>query len=181
MKIIKSLEQYVKADKDVVIFLAGSCSPSKKWRNEVIKFLEKIEEDKVLSLENLVIIDPYREDWKNMENSDDSFKEQIEWEVSMLDQTDVFACYFDKDGDGGISMFELGRALSLFKGKFANFNLNFRIIVSSHPDYKYAKNLRFELDAITKKWKAGILLNDREKGLSQHSSKILESYVKFSK
>ena len=58
MKIVKALENYSKNENDTVIFLAGSCSgTNKNWRNEVIKFLENIENDKTLSLDNLVIID----------------------------------------------------------------------------------------------------------------------------
>jgi hypothetical protein len=127
----------------------------------------------------MVIVNPYLKDWPTEE---EEVKKQIEWESSMIDQSDIFSCYLDSsDSDSPMSLFELGRCLYQFKSKFAGMKLNYRILVSAHPDYKLMKNLEFELAAATKNWKAPISNITAEKNVSMHASKILESYIKLSK
>jgi hypothetical protein len=181
MKIIKALENYSKNENDTVIFLAGSCSgTNKNWRNEVIKFLENIENDKTLSLDNLVIIDPFRKDWPKTE---DGIKEQVDWENSMAEQCDIFSCYFDKNKNSvsPISLYETGKYLMLIKSKFSNVKLNYRLILSAHPDYDLFNIVSYQIAHATKNWKTHIELVSTEKNIMVHASRILEAYIKISK
>ena len=145
MKVIKPLDNYIKNENDTVIFLAGSCSGSNKnWRNDVIKFLENIENDKTLSLENLVIIDPFRKDWPKTE---EALQEQVNWEAMMAEQSDIFSCYFDKNKNSvsPMSLLEVGKYMMLLKSKFPSIKLNYRLIISAHPDYELFNLLKFQM------------------------------------
>lgn len=182
MKVIKPLDSYIKDDNDVVCFLAGSCSSSNKWRNDIVSFLEGIENDKTLKLDNLVIIDPFRKDWPT---TDEGLNEQVKWEVSMLNNCDILTCYFDKSKDqkdvSPMTLFELGRNMSNIKNKFGNNKINHRIIAFAHPDYALFNHLKFQIEALTEKWKDSITLESTNKNIVSVGSKILESYVKISK
>lgn len=182
MKIIKPLDNYSKSETDVVCFLAGACPSNNKWRNEVIAFLENIENNKTLNLENLVIVDPFRKDWPS---TDEGLNEQVKWEVNMLNNSDILTCYFDRSKDSKdvfpMTLFEIGRNMMNFKIKFGNNKINHRIIAYAHPDYALFNHLKFQLEALTEKWKDSITLESTNKNVSTIASKILESYVKISK
>ena len=180
MKILtpKDTPEYRKTDNEVMVFLGGSCTDKNNWRNSVIKFLEKIEADKMFSLENLTLVNPFISRWNP---DDEELQKEIEWESMMLDQCDIYTCYLDASSDAPISLFELGRALYQFKSKFSNGRLNYRIVVSAHPDYKRLNDLKFELAATTKSWKTPITEINTEKNMSAHTSKIFESFIKLSK
>lgn len=179
MKVITPSEGiYKKAENEILVFLGGSCTDKNNWRTRVAKFLEKIEEDKVLSLDNLVLVNPFISKWNPNE---EDLQKQIEWESAMIDQSDIYSCYLDNSSEAPITLFELGKALHLFKSKFANNRLNYRIITSAHPEYAKLNDIKFELAASTKDWKTPISEINIEKNISAHASKILESYMKFSK
>lgn len=182
MKIIKPLDNYSKEENDVVCFLSGPCPSGNKWRNDVISFLENIEKDKTLKLDNLVIIDPFRKDWPK---DDDGLKEQVKWEVSMLNETDILLSYFGPSKDSKdifpMSIFELGRNMMNIKEKFGNNKINYRILPFAHPDYALFSHLKFQLEFLTEKWKTPITLESTNKSTAIIGSKILESYVKIAK
>lgn len=181
MKVIKPLDNYIKNENDTVIFLAGSCGgTNKNWRNDVIKFLENIENDKTLSLENLIIVDPFRKDWPK---TDEGLKEQIDWEASMIEQSDIFTCYFDrnKNSVSPLSLFETGKCLMNIKSKFPSNKIHYRLILSAHPDYELFDLLKYQLEYSTKNWKNQISLISTEKNIMLHASRILEAYIKISK
>ena len=180
MKILNSKDnlEYKKADNEVLVFLGGSCNDKNNWRNSVIRFLEKIESEKMFSLDNLVIANPFISKWNP---SEEEFQKQVEWESMMIDQSDIYACYLDSSSDAPISLFELGRALYQYKGKFSGNRLNYRVIVTVHPDYKKLSDIKYELMAATNNWKNPISDINVEKNISAHASKILESYIKLSK
>ena len=180
MKILnpKDTLEYKKADNEILVFLGGSCSDKSNWRNSVIRFLEKIESDKMFSLDNLVIVNPFIRNW---EPTEEDLQKQIEWESAMIEQSDVYSCYLDTSSEAAVSLFELGRSLYQFKSKFSNNRLNYRIIVSAHPDYARVNDVKFELIAATKNWKTPITEINVEKNTSAHASKILESFIKLAK
>ena len=182
MKVIKSLDNYSKNENDVICFLAGPCPSSNKWRNDIISFLENIEKDKTLRLDNLVIADPFRKDWPSTE---DGLLEQIKWEAKLLNDCDILVAYFDKSKDEKdvfpMTLFELGRNMMNIKEKFGNNKINYRILAFSHPDYALFNNLKFELEALTEKWKTPITLESSNKSIMTVASRILESYVKIGK
>ena len=180
MKIINPKDnlEYKKSENEILVFLGGTCNDKNNWRNGVVKFLEKIEADKMFSLDNLVIVNPFISKWTP---ADEELQKQIEWESSMLDQADIYACYLDSSSESPISLFELGRAIYQFKSKYSNNRLNYRIIVTAHPDYKRLPDLKYELIATSKNWKMPLTDINTEKNMSAHASKILESFIKLSK
>ena len=182
MKIIRPLDSYKKNENDVICFLAGPCPSGNKWRNDVISFLENIEKDKTLKLDNLVIVDPFRKDWPKDEAG---LNEQVKWEVSMINDSDIFAAYFgpskDEKDTFPMTLMELGRVFSNFKMIFANKKLNYRILACAHPDYTLFSHVKFEIESITEKWKTPITLESTNKNINTLASKILESYIKISK
>lgn len=182
MRIIKPLENYEKAENDVVCFLAGPCPAGNKWRNDIISFLENIEKDKTLKLENLVIIDPYRKDWPD---TDEGLQEQVKWEAMMTNNSDIFVAYFGQSKDNKdtfpMTLFEIGRNMMNIKEKFGNNKINHRIIAFAHPDYSLYSHLKFEIESLTEKWKTPITLENTNKSIMSVASKILESYIKVAK
>ncbi len=180
MRIISPLDNkdYKKADNEVMVFLGGSCDDKKDWRKSVISFLESIEKEKFIKLDNLVIVNPFIKKWNPNE---DELKAEIEWESSMIDQSDIYSCYLYKGSDTPITMFELGKSMYLYKSKYANSKMNHRIIVTAHPDYEKTDDLKYELAASTKNWKCDPVALTVEKNVAAHASKILEAYLKFSK
>ncbi len=183
MKIINPLENYTKDENDVVCFLGGAFSSSNKWRNDVILFLENIEKDKTLSLDKLVIINPFRKDWNTKNPSDEDLNNEIKWEIKMQNDSDIFVSYFDKNDKDNLplSLFELGNNMINIKVKFGNNKINYRILPYAHPDYQFFNDLKFQLEALTERWKTPITLESTEKNITSLASKILESYVKVSK
>ena len=182
MKIIKALDNYTKDENDVICFLAGSCPTGNKWRNDIVSFLENIENDKTLKLDNLVIIDPFRKDFPTEE---DKLKEQVKWEALMLNDADILVTYFNQSKDAKdvspMTLLELGRNMMNIKEKFGNNKINHRILAFAHPEYSLFNHLKFEIEAFTEKWKTPITLESTNKSIMTLASKILESYVKVSK
>ena len=179
MKIVTPKDvAFEKDESEIVVFLGGSCSDKKNWRNSVVKFLEKIEEDKVLSLDKLTLVNPFISKWSP---DVDELQKQIAWESSMIEKSDIYSCYLDEDATNCISMFELGKALFMYKNKFTEYNMNYRFIVSAHPNFKFKTDLYYELLSSTEKWKCPVTSINIDKSLSSHASKILEAYIKFAK
>ena len=182
MKIIKPLENYKKDENDVICFLAGPCGNGNKWRNDVVSFLENIEKDKTLKLDNLIIVDPFRKDWPD---NDEALKEQVNWEVSMLNDADILVTYFGQSKEPKdvfpMTLMELGRNMMNIKEKFGNNKINHRVLAFAHPEYKLFTQLKFEIEAFTEKWKTPITLESTNKSIMTLASKILESYVKVAK
>ena len=182
MKILNPLDIPTKKDNEIYCFLAGSCSTKNKWRNEIIKFLQGIEEQGVLPLDNLVIVDPFRKDWPNTE---EGLQEQIYWECKTLSDSDIVVAYFDKSKDNKdvfpMTIFELGKSLINIKDKFGINKLKYRLLAYAHPDYILFNSIKYQIESLTESWKVKLTLENTNKDLMQLASKILESYVKISK
>ena len=59
----------------------------------------------------ITILNPHRPDWDDtwkQDISDTRFKEQVDWELNMLEQADVIAMYFDPAAQAPVCMLELG-------------------------------------------------------------------------
>lgn len=182
MKIIHPTDIQQKSENQIYCFLAGSCSSNNRWRNEIIKFLQGIEEDNIVSLDNLVIVDPFRKDWPT---TDEGLQEQIAWECQMLLQSDIVVTYFDKSKDEKdvfpMTLFELGKSIIYIKEKFGINKLKYRLLTYAHPDYKLFNHLQYQIESLTKNWKIPLTLETTNKDLMVLGSKILESYIKISK
>lgn len=86
------------------VFLAGSIAMGKAedWQTEA---------EKALADENIVIMNPRRDDWPD--NVDQSihnltFREQVEWELFAQADADVILIYFHPDTQAPIALLELG-------------------------------------------------------------------------
>lgn len=184
MKILNPLDIPMKKDNEVYCFLAGSCSSKNKWRIDIIKFLQGIEEQNVLPLDNLVIIDPFRKDWSSLDDGE-KLIEQIKWECKLLSDSDIIVTYFDKSKDEKnifpMTLFELGKSIISLKEKFGINKLKYRLLAYAHPEYALFDNIKCQIESLTESWKVKLTLENTNKDLMQLASKILESYVKISK
>lgn len=87
------------------LFLAGSIDmgEAENWQTRVIKKLE--------DLDNLLILNPRRDDWdssweESLEN--DQFVEQVVWEQAALQASDVILFWFSPDSKAPITLLEFG-------------------------------------------------------------------------
>lgn len=86
------------------IFLGGSIEmdAAEQWQAVVIDRLTH---------HNVVLLNPRRDDWdsKITQRADDSqFRQQVEWELSMLEASDLIMLYFQPGTVSPISLLELG-------------------------------------------------------------------------
>jgi hypothetical protein len=91
------------------LFLAGSIEMGKaiNWQNEVENSLNN---DKIL------ILNPRRDDWDSswiQDISNPQFNQQVNWELSALESSDLIAMFLQPNTQSPISLLELG----LFKNK----------------------------------------------------------------
>lgn len=105
-KIIKAPEEV--SPKNVTtplrIFLAGSID-----MGEAENWQEKVEQG--LSHYDIEIMNPRRDDWdssweQSIDNGD--FFEQVDWELTQLENADLIIYYFDPNGKAPITLMELG-------------------------------------------------------------------------
>lgn len=92
-----------------VVFLAGSIEMGKAidWQNQISKELESI-------APSVWVCNPRRENWdSSWEQSihNPLFKEQVDWELDHLDQSDLAVFYFQPDTLSPITLMELGHRL----------------------------------------------------------------------
>lgn len=86
------------------VFLAGSIEmgAAENWQERVAKFFAK---------SNVLLFNPRRDDWDSSWEQDISnpeFKEQVTWELNMIDYADLVLMYFDPSAKSPVSMLELG-------------------------------------------------------------------------
>jgi len=89
---------------EVRVFLAGSIEmgAAEDWQTKVQDALSDID---------CVILNPRRDDWDSswaQDISDLNFTTQVNWELGMLDASDVIFMYFDPATKSPISLLELG-------------------------------------------------------------------------
>jgi len=87
------------------VFLAGTVEMgiAQNWQQEIIDFFKN--DDRVCFL------NPRRDDWDSswkQSIDDPQFKEQVEWELSSLERSDMIVMYFDPNTKSPISMMEFG-------------------------------------------------------------------------
>jgi hypothetical protein len=86
------------------VFLAGSIEmgEAEDWQKEIIDSLKD---------ENIVFLNPRREDWDSswkQDKSDKNFREQVTWELTALEFADYIALYIDPNTQARITLLELG-------------------------------------------------------------------------
>ena len=106
-QVYKAPEQYPN-DKGVAkIFLAGAIDQGKArdWQSEITDVLLKLWKD------NIIILNPRREDWDpnwDQSSNNPEFVEQVNWELNGLDDAELIIVVFTKDSEAPISFLELG-------------------------------------------------------------------------
>jgi hypothetical protein len=134
------------------VFLAGGITNCRDWQSEVIEYLKQYEVNNEL---NLRVYNPRRPNF-NMETDDP--EEQIRWEYSNIESTEIFSMYFcNSESDQPICMYELGMHLGRI-GHITDSSLslvyeNYNTIISIEDGYKRANDVIIQtklacLDAI---------------------------------
>ncbi|RTL01307.1 MAG: hypothetical protein EKK57_04950 [Proteobacteria bacterium] len=90
------------------LFLAGSIEMgvAENWQSKVIDDLKKLN-----FKHDLVILNPRRKDWDSSWKQDISnpqFNEQVNWELDMIQESDLTVFYFDLNTKSPVSLMELG-------------------------------------------------------------------------
>jgi hypothetical protein len=104
MKEIKSPNRHTSFNNNKKIFLAGSIEmgSAEDWQSKVVKELEDF---------SGYILNPRRDDWDSswvQDINNPQFYEQVNWELDMLDNSDIIVIYFDPNTKSPISLLELG-------------------------------------------------------------------------
>lgn len=86
------------------VFLAGSIEQDKaeNWQDKVITELKDFD---------VTVLNPRRKKWNNKWDqsiNNPEFKNQVDWELTALEQSDIIIMYFDPATKSPISMLELG-------------------------------------------------------------------------
>lgn len=103
--VLKAPQEFVQDD-NASIFLGGSIDmgAAENWQERLTRDLS--------DYENLVILNPRRDDWDSSWEQDPTpgtqFYEQVEWELDCQEQADVNIYYFAADSKSPITLLELG-------------------------------------------------------------------------
>jgi len=105
IKAPEDISEVLQDPKKIKIFLAGSIEmgSAEPWQEAIVEALEGVD--------NLVILNPRREDWDSSWEQDISnpqFKEQVSWELRAMEQADLILMYFDPKTKSPITLLELG-------------------------------------------------------------------------
>lgn len=89
------------------LFLAGSIDmgAAENWQERITQ---------ALSDEDLVILNPRRDDWDSswkQEMANAQFSEQVNWEQDALESCEAVVIYFSKDSKAPITFLELGQRI----------------------------------------------------------------------
>lgn len=92
------------SQKTPTIFLAGSIEQgtAQPWQSELIRALSDLD---------CLLLNPRRDEWNaelTQSESNDLFREQVEWELLGLESSDIIAVYFDPNTKSPITLLELG-------------------------------------------------------------------------
>jgi hypothetical protein len=101
-----------------IIFLAGSIEmgSAEMWQDEVIDIIKY----SPLHSDNTIILNPRRDNWdpsweQTIKNS--VFREQVEWELCGIEDSDLILFYFDPNTRSPITLMELGTLANVDKDK----------------------------------------------------------------
>ena len=86
------------------IFLAGSIEMGKAepWQDKLVKSFKN---------DDIMFLNPRRDDWDEswkQEIGNKQFREQVEWELQGMEDSDVIVMYFDPKTKSPITLMELG-------------------------------------------------------------------------
>jgi hypothetical protein len=91
------------------IFLAGSIEmgSAEKWASKVVKEIK----DSSITKSDIVLFNPRRDSWDSsweQRITNDQFRYQVNWEMNMLECSDIIFLYFSHETKSPISLLELG-------------------------------------------------------------------------
>lgn len=98
------------------LFLAGSIEMgvAENWQAKVIDDLKKLN-----FKHDLVILNPRRKNWDSAWKQDISnpqFNQQVNWELDMIEESDLTVFYFDPNTKSPITLMELGIVSTMIYG-----------------------------------------------------------------
>ncbi len=95
----------VGADDMCKVFMAGSIemNTAENWQDRVLRDM--------VEMRHVLFMNPRRSNWDpswEQKATNPQFKEQVEWELDMLDDSDIIIFYFDINTKSPITLLELG-------------------------------------------------------------------------
>lgn len=105
-KIFKAPQNVVIPENHISLFLGGSIENGKAdlWQDKLSEIL-------INKFENIIILNPRRENWNSALKQDltnTEFYEQVDWEYNSLESSDYILIYFQPNTYSPISLMELG-------------------------------------------------------------------------
>ena len=90
----------------ITVFLSGSIEmgAAENWQQKLENILEDIEQE-------ITLFNPRRDDWDSswvQKQTNPQFNHQVNWELNMLDKSDIIFMYFSPETKSPISLLELG-------------------------------------------------------------------------
>jgi len=175
MKVITAVEKIETNDlieRTVRCFLAGGITNCANWQNEVISKLKEYDVNNPGELNELIVFNPRRDDFP-IDDPDASY-EQIDWEFSALEKSDIFSMRFVAGpSDQPICMYELGRIIHKMQIRYP-VSFKDRVIISCDKDYKRAQDVHIQMKLAT-----GYDDIVRDMTIDEYANKIIESYKKL--
>ena len=106
MQIIKPNTFTQDIESSITVFLAGSIEMGavENWQQKLENILEDIEQE-------ITLFNPRRDDWDSswvQKQTNPQFNHQVNWELNMLDKSDIIFMYFSPETKSPISLLELG-------------------------------------------------------------------------
>ena len=106
MQIIKPNTFTQDIESSITVFLAGSIEmgAAENWQQKLENILEDIEQE-------ITLFNPRRDDWDSswvQKQTNPQFNHQVNWELNMLDKSDIIFMYFSPETKSPISLLELG-------------------------------------------------------------------------
>ena len=106
MQIIKPNTFTQDIESSITVFLAGSIEMgvAENWQQKLENILEDIEQE-------ITLFNPRRDDWDSswvQKQTNPQFNHQVNWELNMLDKSDIIFMYFSPETKSPISLLELG-------------------------------------------------------------------------
>ena len=125
---------------NITVFLAGGITNCRDWQSEVIEYLKQYEVNNKLDLR---VYNPRRPNF-NIETDDP--EEQIRWEYSNIESTEIFSMYFcNSESDQPICMYELGMRLGRIDSNphsyISPLNGSYNTIISVEDGYKRSNDV----------------------------------------
>lgn len=97
-------------EKSISLFLAGSIEMGKAdmWQDDIIEFIKTISN---VNIEEIHIYNPRRENWDNswkQSIDEPEFRQQVEWELGLIERSNIVVFYLQPGTNSPISLMELG-------------------------------------------------------------------------